>query len=226
MRTLPVRHARAHPRRLLQHARAALVGQDAHHGQPPSTPRRRTPLRLTGALVLLALLVGACGGKSNTATQQSTTGPSAAGSTAALATTPPGTAAAGGAATTITVRAQDFSFQLDHQTIPAGRVHVVFINESKDYKHELWIYPNAQPKLDQMLAAKQAGQDVAEEDYLQGLAGHVEDVPPGQTASFDAALQPGTYELGCFITDTIAGKQMVHYQMGMHTLLTVEPTAS
>lgn len=33
---------------------------------------------------------------------------------------------------------------------------------------------------------------------------------------------PGTYELACFITSDIGGKKMVHYDMGMHTLLTVQ----
>ncbi len=98
----------------------------------------------------------------------------------------------------------------------------MFINDSKGYKHELWVYPASQPKLQDMLARKQAGDDVSEEDYLQGLAGHVEDVPPGQTASFDAMLAPGSYELSCFVTNSVTGQTTVHYQMGMHTQLTVQ----
>ena len=123
--------------------------------------------------------------------------------------------------TTLTVHAVDFSFKLDKQTVPAGEVRIVLINDSKDYKHEVFIYPQNQPKLQEMVTLKESGKDVAEKDYLQGLAGDVEDVPPGQRASFDVTLQPGTYELSCFVTSTIAGKGMNHYSMGMHALLTV-----
>jgi len=122
----------------------------------------------------------------------------------------------------LVITAHDFSFTLNRTTVPAGRIHVKFINQSKDYKHEVWIYPQQQPRLQQMLELKRAGRDVEEADYLQGLAGHVEDVPPGQTAAFDVTLTPGTYELGCFITSDIAGKKMLHYDMGMHTLITAQ----
>jgi hypothetical protein len=87
---------------------------------------------------------------------------------------------------------------------------------------QVWVYPQTQPKLEQMLGLKRAGQDADELDYLQRLAGHVEDVPAGGTAAFDADLTPGTYELACFITSDIGGKKMVHYDMGMHLLVTVQ----
>jgi uncharacterized cupredoxin-like copper-binding protein len=122
----------------------------------------------------------------------------------------------------VAVTANDFSFALNRASVPAGRVHVQLVNQSKDYEHEVWVYPQQQPKLQEMLTQKRAGKDVEELDYLQGVAGHVEDVPAGQTAAFDASLTPGTYELSCFIASDIGGKKMVHYDMGMHTLLTVQ----
>ena len=125
-------------------------------------------------------------------------------------------------AATLTIHASDFRLQLSRQTVPAGTVHVVFINDSKDYIHEVFVYPQTQPGLPAMLAEKQAGQDVDEPTVLQGLAGHVEDVPPGKQATFDATLTPGTYELGCFVTSDIAGTKHVHYSDGMHALLTVQ----
>ena len=125
-------------------------------------------------------------------------------------------------AATLTIHATDFRFQLSTQTVSAGTVHVVFINDSKDYTHEVFLYPQTQPGLQTMLTQKQAGQDVDETTVLQGLAGHVGAVPPGKQAAFDATLTPGTYELGCFITSDIAGTKHVHYSDGMHALLTVQ----
>ncbi len=123
---------------------------------------------------------------------------------------------------TFTVHATDFSFQVSRQTVPAGKVHVVLINDSKAYEHEVWVYPQSQPRLQELLAQKQAGQDVEEEKVLQGIAGDAEDVKPGKKAEFDVTLQPGTYELACFVTSDIAGQKHVHYSDGMHALLTVQ----
>lgn len=128
-------------------------------------------------------------------------------------------------ARSVTAQATDFSYKLDRTTAPAGSVHFTLKNNSKTYKHELWVYPQNQPKLQAMLAAKDAstsdGSDVDEGDYLQGVAGKVEDLDPGKTQSFDATLQPGTYEFACFIVTNIGGKNMVHYELGMHGQITV-----
>jgi len=82
---------------------------------------------------------------------------------------------------------------------------------------------NLPPLLAQMIALKRGGTDADENDYLQGIAGDVEDVAPGQVATFDALLTPGTYELSCFKNTDITGQTMNHYDMGMHTLFTVTP---
>jgi uncharacterized cupredoxin-like copper-binding protein len=95
------------------------------------------------------------------------------------------------------------------------------INDSKDYKHELWVFPQNQPRLQEMIKAKESGQKVSEADYVQGITGKSGEVQPGQTATFDAVLQPGVYDLACFVTSDIGGAQMNHYSMGMHTSLTV-----
>ena len=123
---------------------------------------------------------------------------------------------------TVTIHATEFSFRVSPQTVPPGTLHFVFINDSQSYEHEVWIYPQDQPALAQMLALKEAGTDAAEDDYLQGIAGDAEDVAPGETATFDAVLSPGlTYELGCFKNTDLDGQTMNHYDMGMHALLTV-----
>lgn len=176
--------------------------------------------RVRGAtVVLLPVVLGlavACSSSNN----NRTTGKAAAASVAVTPIAPDAITADG--EPIVGVVATDFSFTLNRSSVPAGRVHVQLVNQSHTYEHEVWVYPQPQPKLEEMLAQKRAGKDAEELDYLAGVAGHVEDVPAGQTAAFDATLTAGTYELACFITADIGGKKMVHTDMGMHALLTVQ----
>jgi uncharacterized cupredoxin-like copper-binding protein len=132
-------------------------------------------------------------------------------------------AACGGGSGGASVNAQatDFSYKVDKTSASAGKVHVTMKNNSTTYQHELWLYPIDQPKLKDLVAAKTSGKEANEEDYLQNVAGKVEDLDPGKTGSFDATLQPGTYEFACFVASNIAGKTVVHYDLGMHGQLTV-----
>jgi uncharacterized cupredoxin-like copper-binding protein len=151
-------------------------------GQAPAA--RRTPLLLLASLGLLIALVTACSSKQPTAATTSTT---------------------------VTIHAVDFSFNTGApQTLAAGRVHFVLKNDSKSILHELWVYPQQQPQLQAMLAQKRTGQETSETDYLQGMAGKVEDLPPGKSGSFDAQLSPGTYELACFQVADMNGQKIVH----------------
>ncbi|HTE85081.1 MAG TPA: hypothetical protein VK821_10125 [Dehalococcoidia bacterium] len=121
----------------------------------------------------------------------------------------------------VNATANDFNFVLDKPHAPAGKVHVTLNNQSKTYQHEFWLYPSNQPKIQDLITAKDAGQDVNEGDYLQNIAGKVEDIDPGKSASFDANLAAGTYEYACLVTTNIGGKNQVHYELGMHGTLTV-----
>jgi uncharacterized cupredoxin-like copper-binding protein len=154
------------------------------------------PLLLLASLGLIVTLVTACSSKQSTA---ATSG------------------------TMITIHATDFSFTKGvPQTLPAGTVHVTLVNDSKSMLHELWVYPQQQPQLQAMLGQKRTGQDTSESDFLQGIAGKVEDLPAGKTGRFDAQLSPGTYEIACFQVASVGGQQMVHYDMGMHATFTVQ----
>jgi uncharacterized cupredoxin-like copper-binding protein len=166
---------------------------------------------LIPACVLLATLLSACGSGSGEPQRPAAT-PVA---TLAIA------ASTSSSNSTVTLHSNDFSFGLDRQSVRAGPVHFVMINDSKDYKHELWVFPQNQPRLQEMIKAKESGQKVSEADYVQGITGKSGEVQPGQTATFDAVLQPGVYDLACFVTSDIGGVQMNHYSMGMHTSLTV-----
>ena len=169
---------------------------------------RRSRFGVCVLLILVAALLTACGSTKDSTPQAPVA------SVAANATTTEGEVV-------LAVTALDFSFALNRGTVPAGRVHVQLINKSTQFEHEVWVFPQTQPKLDEMLNLKRSG-DIEELDYLQGVTGHVEDVPAGQTAAFDAMMPAGTYVLACFISSDIGGKKMVHYDLGMHLTVTAQ----
>jgi uncharacterized cupredoxin-like copper-binding protein len=110
---------------------------------------------------------------------------------------------------------EDFSFKMDQTHAPAGPVLFTLKNDSKTYQHEFWIYPANQPRIQDLLAAKHAGK-ANETDFLQGIAGRIKAIDPDATASAGIPLQAGRYEFACFVTTNIAGKDQVHYELGMH----------
>ena len=119
------------------------------------------------------------------------------------------------------VHGTDFAFTVSDPSVTPGPVHIQFLNDSKDYVHELWVFPTDQPQLKELLAEKNAGKTIDEADFLTGLAGHVEDIDPGRSIAFDVTLQPGTYTLACFIKSAIGGKDIIHYDLGMKATLPV-----
>lgn len=123
----------------------------------------------------------------------------------------------------VVVHATDYALTPESDTVPAGRVRVILVNDSKGTAHSLFLYPKDQARLDAMLEQLRAGARVDERQYLQGLEGSVVNVPAGQQLSFFATLTPGAYELACFAVSTVDGKPRVHYDLGMHTTLTVGP---
>ena len=52
--------------------------------------------------------------------------------------------------------------------------------------------------------------------------GVIEAFNPGETKSKEFTLTPGTYELSCQLADQQGGQVINHYQMGMHTNVTVQ----
>jgi uncharacterized cupredoxin-like copper-binding protein len=134
----------------------------------------------------------------------------------------PANAAQGG----LIIHATDFSFAVSDPSVTPGPVHIQFLNDSKDIVHEVFVFPSNQPKLDEFLAEKGAGKEVTEGEFLRGLAGGVEDVDPGHSIAFDVTLSEGTYTLACFVSSTIAGKDTIHYELGMHATLPVSSVAA
>jgi uncharacterized cupredoxin-like copper-binding protein len=127
---------------------------------------------------------------------------------------------AGASSAMVQIHAGDFSFALDHTAVTPGPVHIAFFNDSATFPHEVFIYPKDQPKLADLLARMRAGEDVDETAVLSNVAGHVEDVDPGKSIAFDLNLPAGDYEFACFIKSDIAGQRTVHYDLGMHSIVT------
>ena len=117
------------------------------------------------------------------------------------------------------VHGTDFAFTVSDPSVTPGPVHIQFLNDSKDYVHELFVFPTDQPEL----AGRNAGEEI-DEGALIGVAGAVEDIDPGHSIAFDVVLQPGTYTLACFIKSAIGGKDIIHYDLGMKATLLVSTT--
>lgn len=129
----------------------------------------------------------------------------------------PSTASAAGSQ--LNIHASDFSFAFDRTSVTPGPVHVAFFNDSKDFVHEVFIYPKDQPKLADVLAKMRAGEDVDETTALDNVAGSLEDIDPGVSVAFDLNLPAGEYEFACFVKSDIAGQRTVHYDLGMHSIV-------
>ncbi len=133
----------------------------------------------------------------------------------------PADAALGG----LIIHATDFSFAVSDPSVTPGPVHIQFLNDSTTYVHEVFVFPSNQPKLDEFLAEKAAGKEVSEPEFLQGLAGGVEDIDPGHSIAFDVVLPAGSYTLACFVGSTVGGSDVIHYNLGMHATLPVSAAA-
>ena len=79
------------------------------------------------------------------------------------------------------------------------------------------------------LVVRNAGQYLHEVEVLRNLGGHqeyevaeIEDIAPGETATLNLQLSPGTYELACTIVEkTASGSVYNHYLLGMSTFINV-----
>ncbi len=189
---------------------------------------RRDILRMGGLLAGVAAvqpLLSACGSGS------SSSSPTAAATSAALPPTvavPVATVGAGGGspvagAAAINVKAHEAGdamvYDIDQLAVPAGPVQINFTNTGKKI-HEVWLYPLQD--LVALLALKRQGKDVDETQYIKGLAGKATDIDPGKSATVNATLTPGFYELACFVeAKNPDGSTSVHFDMGMVNTIAV-----
>lgn len=188
----------------------------------PDQHRPRGVVRLvTLGVTALALILAACGGgavaPSPTAVAKATLAPA----TTAPAT--PAPTATPAAAAVVNVEAYQegsgFLFKADQIAVPAGKVTFNFRNDGKQ-THELMVYPLQD--LSAMLAQKRQGKDVDEMKYIKDMAGEAADIDPGKSATFDATLKPGFYELACHVIGKNPdGSTFLHYDKGQTLTLAV-----
>ncbi|MBI3680396.1 MAG: cupredoxin domain-containing protein [Acidobacteria bacterium] len=125
--------------------------------------------------------------------------------------------------TTVNVVAKEagnsYIFEVDKSAVPAGKVRFEFKNAGK-MTHEIWIYPTQD--ISAMMALKRADKKLEETDYIKGVVGEAEDVDPGKSASIEATLKPGFYELACFVrSKNPDGSTYVHLNKGQFFTLAV-----
>ncbi len=122
------------------------------------------------------------------------------------------------AVATVNVVAKEFVFEMDSLVAPAGKVHFTFKNAGK-MTHDFWIY--APQDLTAYLAKKRAGEKVKGKDYLKG-ATELFDLEAGKSGENDIVLQPGYYEVSCFVqSKNPDGSTFPHIDKGQVQWLTV-----
>ncbi len=107
------------------------------------------------------------------------------------------------------VTVSEWSFRLDHSSVPAGQVTLEAVNQGQA-THEMVLLKTDLPT--NALKVKANGAEV-DESASGEIMGEVEDLRPGQTKSVTVNLAPGRYVLTCNL--------LGHYNAGMVTEFTV-----
>jgi len=100
--------------------------------------------------------------------------------------------------TVIHVTLSEFKVEMDKTSVPAGPV-TFEIENAGAIVHELVLEASG-------------GHD--EPFEAGGVESEVEDIQPGSTVSFEWTLEPGEYQLACYVPD--------HFEAGMHIAFTVK----
>ncbi len=131
------------------------------------------------------------------------------------------------AGTVVNVTMEEWTFKLDKSEVPAGLVTFKVTNKGQ-LEHELMVYPpqkDMRRMLEELKEAARRGEEAHAE--VEGLVRSVEgeeelELEPGESGTFTVNLSPGTYELGCLVTQTAGGETFVHHERGMYTTLKVK----
>jgi uncharacterized cupredoxin-like copper-binding protein len=189
------------------------------------TPSRTSLRRLAAVgLTSAAIVLSACGGGTTAASAppaQTAAIATLAPATPAPATTAPTAIPAVAAVVNVEATQSGSSFLLkaDQLAVPAGKITFNFKN-SGTATHEVLVYPVQD--VTKLLALKRSGTDAEEKDYLKGLAVGLMDIDPGKTATADATLAPGFYELACWaVGQNPDGSTFEHFDKGQTLTLAV-----
>ena len=186
----------------------------------PHRPKSVGRLVILGATAL-ALVLAACGGAAVAPSPTTVAKATLAAATIAPATTAPTAASTGPAVVNIEASQVGNSFLLkaDQISVPAGKVTFNFKN-SGALTHEVLVYPVQD--VTKLVALKRQGTDAEEKDFIKGLAVGLMDIDPGKSATGDATLAPGFYELACWaVGKNPDGTTYEHYDKGQTITLAV-----
>ncbi len=170
--------------------------------------RTKVLLSALGVLALLALgaVASGCGSSDDTSSTSSSSESSESAEAAETADTTAATAPAGGEQ--LDIKMADYSFTPEDATAKAGSVTINAENIGK-MTHELVL---AKSNLDP--AKLPTASDGSVDEEALDTVDEAADVPPGETGSFTADLQPGSYVMICNLPG--------HYAAGMYGSLTVK----
>ena len=174
---------------------------------------------VTLGVTALALILAACGGGAAVAPSPT----EVAKATLAPATSAPATTAPPAAAAVVNIEAtqvgNSFFLKADQISVPAGKVTFNFKNTGA-LTHEVLVYPVQD--VTKLAALKRQGTDAEEKDFIKGLAVGLMDIDPGKSATGDAVLAPGFYELACWaVGKNPDGTTYEHYDKGQTLTLAV-----
>ncbi len=130
------------------------------------------------------------------------------------------------AGTVVNVTMEDWFYKLDRTEVPAGLVTFKVTNKGQ-FTHELMVYPPQKDMphiIEELKEAARMGKDVHAE--IEGLIRSVDGeeelkLEPGKSGTFTVNLNPGTYEMGCLVVETVGGETFVHHEKGMYVTITV-----
>jgi uncharacterized cupredoxin-like copper-binding protein len=170
---------------------------------------KENPMRIkflasaVGVVVLLALSTAAsgCGGNDDTSSSAESESSEAAETAATDTTAPPGAA-------TVTVKMDEYDFIPQDATAKAGQTTLEAVNVG-EIPHELVL---AKSNLEPAKLPTTSNGEVDEEAL--DTVGEAPDVAAGDTGSFAANLEPGSYVMICNLPG--------HYSSGMYGSLTVK----
>lgn len=114
--------------------------------------------------------------------------------------------------TALNAELDEYTITLDRSSLPAGDVDITAENVGQ-VEHELIV-----AQTDFAADSLPLGQNRVDEERIENqggeIVGEIEEFPPGETETATFTLDPGSYVLFCNLPG--------HYELGMHTTLTVE----
>jgi uncharacterized cupredoxin-like copper-binding protein len=119
-------------------------------------------------------------------------------------------------ATQVNVRLSEWTITAAAGTVPAGEVYFLVENQGPADPHEFVVIKTALAEGELPTVEGRVPEDAVD------LLDEIEPFPVGSSGSLTLELEPGNYVLICNIAEEEGGTIESHYELGMHTSLTVQ----